>query len=135
MDAEGTTCFHNPLSINTRKAVGSSEKHSVKDIVQRQPIYRWGSHSPNNCTPRDKDKGKLSFNTEKPLKDKCFSVDSDKITGSLQVIFDPGTHVSVTTNPIDDKENWRRGQANKWTDELHSLPYKLYNNGKLIEQV
>jgi hypothetical protein len=71
-------------------------------------IYRWGSGSNTNLTPREKDRAGLSFSTQKPTSGKYTATTMEAInaTGILAAVKDGPGHVSVMPTDPSKMQEW-----------------------------
>ena len=96
-------------------------------------IYRWGSNSPGNLTPKEKDKYTgLSFSLVPP-KNKAYvatTVATVNATGTLVAIRDGINHVSIIPNPlVGTLDEWiEEGSNHVCTQTLQSIVIKNRKN-------
>ncbi len=96
-------------------------------------IYRWGSNSPGNLTPKEKDKYTgLSFSLVPP-KNKAYvatTVATVNATGTLVAIRDGINHVSIIPNPlVGTLDEWiEEGSNHICTQTLQSIVIKHRKN-------
>jgi RHS repeat-associated protein len=81
-------------------------------------IYRFGSHTNTNLTPREKDIGGLSFTTKKPTEGKYVvtTLEAVNATGKLKAIKDSLSHVSVKPTNIGEMSKWIKSRPSAETD-------------------
>jgi hypothetical protein len=94
-----------------RAAAAVAAAAAAVEVVKRRnemPIYRLGSLSNANLTPREKDLTGLSFTTIKPSSGKygATTIGAVNGTGVLVAVKDGSTHVSVTPANASQMPEW-----------------------------
>ena len=85
-------------------------------------IYRWGSCSNANLTPRERDTTGLSFSLTKPGKGKYVvsTIEAVNSTDQLIAINDHANHVSVFPSDMSEMPEWIESRPN-----AKNNPHKL----------
>ena len=109
----------NYLLNSKNKSIGKTDAHfktkaSEEESINKIIIYRWGSATNKNLTPREKDVTGLSFSTVPPPTGKYCMTTMDAInsTGKLVAIKDGATHVSVLPVDMTKMEGWISSREN-----------------------
>jgi RHS repeat-associated protein len=95
-----------------------SEEGTEQPADKKTPIYRLGSGTNTNLTPREKDTTGLSYTLIKPESGKYTetSIEAVNGTGVLQAVNDHGDHVSITPTDPSKMQPWIDSRPTAETD-------------------